>query len=999
MELVELSDLYLAYKKAKSDAFFEAIHFDALAFSRYEEKLHANLRKLQKKLKSGDWWKDVSNIGGYLFAPKGVSTPADLRTSLSHFSTLDPCEDWRARFSIDSAKPKAEFRLVMSASVDYQIISALWILKVGHIYEASLDKTLSFGNRLRRRISWREPSEEGAINRDSLGLFNPYFSAYRAWRENGLKAIREAVEAGRTVVAATMDAKRFYHNISPEFLLRPSYLAAVGVEISPEQSVFTRLFIDSLNDWYAETPDFLNRPEGALPVGLSASKVIANVALSEFDRAISSSIKPVYYGRYVDDIFLVVDAPTGISSSQEFFGWLAENSGHNLHFDKERATTSYKPPYLLDSKIEFVQDKQKVFRVSGEFGLDLVGQIEQQIRQRSSEYRLLPVIPETTEGMLSRALLTSSDASLEADALRKADAVSIRRQGFAMLLGDVEAHARDLSPTSWKKTRNTFYGMVERYVITPTGVFDYFNYIVRVLGLAVACKDFERASSMIKKFVDVIGVIIETVDFDKTKFDLMVRLYARNLFQVALQSSTVKGFKFEAPYVSLMKKIKRISQIPTPAASKSPLLEASKKLLFSDMGRRPYKEMWINNPRAKSPRSPQVPRDLAVQRELRLGGLRKFTEIAERDYKKIYWPGVAFATRPLTVQEMTTVAPDILSSSVLLRSTLFALRGARSRNRGVPKIVDLHSRPTQMMISVPRADKDIVRVAIVSYLTEQVDWDSALMGKPNRSLARYKRFNRVINAILSSVGSVDYVVFPEASVPRRWAFSTSTKLAKSGISFMAGLENEFAEGPYHNDALISLHTIWPGYDSNVSYIQPKILPAHEEKRALQSAGRKMRSIDVKRCRPIYKHGQHYFGVLICSDLTNIDNRRSFQGHVDTLFALEWNRDVNSFSALVEAAAQDLHSYVVQVNSRQYGDSRVRAPAIESYQRDVVQVRGGDEDYFVVAPLNVKSIKRFHLSNGRLAAKVGKSWKPLPIGFKISKERRRSAVRAKNNDKN
>ncbi|MBE0317456.1 hypothetical protein [Xanthomonas citri] len=209
MEFAELSDLYLAYKKAKSDAFFEAIHFDALAFSRYEEKLHENLRRLKKKLESGDWWRDVSNIGGFLFAPKGISTPADLRSNLSHFSTLDPCEDWRARFCVGAVKPKAEFRLVMSASVDYQIISALWILKVGHIYEASLDKTLSFGNRLRRRPSWREPSEEGAINRDSLGLFNPYFSAYRAWRENGLKAIRGAVDAGRTVVAATMDAKRF----------------------------------------------------------------------------------------------------------------------------------------------------------------------------------------------------------------------------------------------------------------------------------------------------------------------------------------------------------------------------------------------------------------------------------------------------------------------------------------------------------------------------------------------------------------------------------------------------------------------------------------------------------------------------------------------------------------------------------------------------------------------------------------------------------------------
>jgi hypothetical protein len=58
-------------------------------------------------------------------------------------------------------------------------------------------------------------------------------------------------------------------------------------------------------------------------------------------------------------------------------------------------------------------------------------------------------------------------------------------------------------------------------------------------------------------------------------------------------------------------------------------------------------------------------------------------------------------------------------------------------------------------------------------------------------------------------------------------------------------------------------------------------------------------------------------------------------------------------------------------------------------RDVVQVRGGDEDYFVIAPLNVRGIKEFHSSKGK---KKGAGWKPLPIGFEISKERKRSVAR-------
>ncbi|MEG0192101.1 MAG: RNA-directed DNA polymerase [Stenotrophomonas sp.] len=990
MEFVELSDLYLAYKKAKSDAFFEAIHFDALAFSQYEERLHKNLTRLHKGLSTGAWWKDKTRIGGYLFAPKGILQPSSWRNQSAHFSSLDPCEEWRQKASSTGDKPEADFRLVMAASVEFQVVSALWILKAGHVYEESLNKDLSYGNRLRRRLSWRDAVGEGGLNRDSLGLFTPYFSAYKAWRENGLKAIRGAVERGKSVIAATMDAKRFYHRVSPEFLLRDDYLRAVDVSLSADQVNFTRLFVDSLHSWYEQTPDYSARRTGALPVGLSASKVIANVALSEFDRRMSSAIVPEYYGRYVDDIFIVVETPEGVSSSDEFFTWLSEKFGEGLVFDAESSTTRFEPVYLSDSQIEFSQEKQKVFSVSGEYGLDLVGQIEQQIRQRTSEYRLLPVIPETTEGMLSKALLTSSDASLEADALRKAEAVSVRRLGFAMLLSDVEAYARDLSAGSWKRTRTTFYGMVERYVITPNGIFDYFSYIVRVFGVAVACRDFEQVEILLKKFGEVVELVRSTVEFGDEKLDGMLALYARNIFQVALQSSTVRGFKFSAQYLSVMRKIKKISAIRTPSISETPLKDASKRLLFSDMGRRPYKEMWISEPGSRAPRSPRVPSDLAVQRELRLGGLRRFTEVAERDYRKIYWPGVAFATRPLTVYEMTAVAPDLLSSSSLLRTSIFALRGARARGVGAPSISFAEGRDSQIVLNVPAAKGDDgVRVAIVSYLTSDADWMSALAGRPNRSVERYKRFNGIINGVLSSAKKVDYVVFPECSVPKRWAFSASAKLARSGVSFMGGLENESSRGPYYNDALVTLHTRWPGYDSHVMYIQPKMLPAHEERRALTAAKRSLRQVNVVKSRPVYRHGDHFFGVLICSDFTNIDNRRSFQGHVDTLFALEWNRDVNSFSSLVEAAAQDLHAYVVQVNSRQYGDSRVRAPASESYLRDVVQVRGGDEDYFVIAPLNVRAIKEFHSSKGK---KKGAGWKPLPIGFEISKERKRSVAR-------
>jgi hypothetical protein len=133
---------------------------------------------------------------------------------------------------------------------------------------------------------------------------------------------------------------------------------------------------------------------------------------------------------------------------------------------------------------------------------------------------------------------------------------------------------------------------------------------------------------------------------------------------------------------------------------------------------------------------------------------------------------------------------------------------------------------------------------------------------------------------------------------------------------------------------------------------------------------------------LYEHQGYCFSILICSDLTNISHRNELRGQLDSLFVLEWNRDVKTFSSLVEATSIDLHTFVAQVNNRLYGDSRVRAPADADHQRDVVQVKGGDSDYYVLGTIDYLSLRR---EQRRSVAHP--KFKPTPIGFKMSDRRR------------
>ena len=135
--------------------------------------------------------------------------------------------------------------------------------------------------------------------------------------------------------------------------------------------------------------------------------------------------------------------------------------------------------------------------------------------------------------------------------------------------------------------------------------------------------------------------------------------------------------------------------------------------------------------------------------------------------------------------------------------------------------------------------------------------------------------------------------------------------------------------------------------------------------------------------PILDHGGFHFAMLICSELTNIKHRAALRGNIDALFVPEWNRDTESFNALVESAALDIHAYIIQCNDRQYGDSRIRVPHKNSWMRDLVRVKGGLEDYFVIGEIDVAALRAFQ-SNYRSPEHP---FKPVPDGFVLAHQRR------------
>ncbi len=84
-----------------------------------------------------------------------------------------------------------------------------------------------------------------------------------------------------------------------------------------------------------------------LPIGLLSSYVLANHYLKKFDNNVLQKIRPAYYGRYVDDILIVIEAPkTGFDENDVL---------EELRFSFSKYKTSITKASAYNEKVTFTE--------------------------------------------------------------------------------------------------------------------------------------------------------------------------------------------------------------------------------------------------------------------------------------------------------------------------------------------------------------------------------------------------------------------------------------------------------------------------------------------------------------------------------------------------------------------------------------------------------------------------------------------------------------------
>lgn len=273
-----------------------------------------------------------------------------------------------------------------------------------------------------------------------------------------------------------------------------------------------------------------------------------------------------------------------------------------------------------------------------------------------------------------------------------------------------------------------------------------------------------------------------------------------------------------------------------------------------------------------------------------------------------------------------------------------------------------------------------IRVSLVNTKIDAQDSYSNLEGSPNLTPERYFKINKLLNDSVREKSGV--IIFPEIAVPIQWVNNVSTFSQKNNCSVVMGVEhfsNKNKEAL--NYSCVTLPFVNRSFVSCYVDLRLKINYAPVEIEKIEELGFYIPlSKQDKESMRIYGWKGNYFTLFNCYELTDVVKRSLFKGSVDYVVVIVHNMDTPYFSNIIESMSRDLHAYVVQVNTSNYGDSRITQPK-KTVLKDIAKVKGGINNHILVDLLDISSLRKFQSLDLKQQIK-SKKFKTTPPGYSV-----------------
>ena len=1007
-----------AYKKLKAYVFFDKTQLPLrdkiVEFEQGEINFEEQLDKLAKELEGGLIGELPQGILGkidcYIY-PKKIAKATDSKCIKNYFDEVTVTE--------------AQYFIEMD--VLGHVLGIAWIMLVGYEFDKAGYEN-SYGNRLRKE--WDD------LKTYSPYLFQPYFSQYESWRDNGLEQAKKLLSNQKNVIMLSLDLSRFYYSVDIDEITLTNQVKDIldnketeDKKICETLTNFIYKVIDKYSQSVAKYSETIVRGRKILPIGFAPSAILGNLCLKKFDDAIIRGWNPTYYGRYVDDILiidkvgknspickLVSGTENDINDAIHYFlccnhVWHRFDNPniktcscktkkpskrckglfqiHTIKGKKSRAIYEYSiaENFLTfkGSKIKLKGEKVKLFYFDSSQSDILIQCFQKNILKNVSEFRYLPEDEPifNTNDYTEIYTLTEKDGP---NKIRGIESFELDRFSLSKFLGKYTR----ISGLIDDNKESQFYADINK-IFTPDAIVGNYSTWEKVFTVLVTNGKLEELSIFVENIYQTISKLLyndtENISENNIKIQAQMIKSLKKVLYAAINRSLalIWGDERIKTLNNFIQKHFSVNLMCIEYCRSRMIDKYAMPLLIDDF-------------------IPNIEDDYNSNRCINLTCIEDLIFLLEKkgkhnkdDQKKYKYTPYTVTIMDLTIKNLIhkLINGDNIDENnidedndkdkkgkngiinVLIRKYCNINYGKESVSEDYIKKylpVDIEIEGIKRYVYVESGIKyNKVKFSIANAQLNDNNLQNILQHSSNRSYQRYEDLVKIVN--MSIVERVNMLVLPEGFLPFSWLPIFARTCAKNQMAAVVGIEHFCIAGKVENITA----TILPYQEKNhkFAYIDfhKKTHFAPREKKIIESAGE---FPDEGKSYTLFGWNNFWFAPYCCYELSSIKDRSLFQSYADAIIAVEWNADVNYYSNIIESLARDLHCYCIQVNTAKYGDSRITQPS-KTVEKDILRIKGGKNATILVDEIDIENLRRFQLL-GNIVQSDNDMFKTTPPDF-------------------
>lgn len=901
---------------------------------------------------------------------------------------------------------------------ELHLVTVLWISRFGKYLDMNLD-SCSYGNRL-----LLNKAKDDIIK--GSGLFKPYFKQYQNWRDNSVIEAQSQIKKGNNIIFLNLDIRDYYYSVKisldDSLWGNPFYQSEINL-----LNIFKKIhseYTAKLTEFkfpFDLTDVYLSN-QVVLPIGLLSSYILGNYYLTEFDKNVKNKIKPAYYGRYVDDMLFVITNPSIDSNSEDKklienyieleLSQILEISDlpKYLQTDSAAAPSSCIKLRNYDNLI-CQTDKTLIYHFDAQESDLIIDKLKRELEERVSEFRDFPEENDKSsfEESAYHLLYDGTEGKI-----RTLKDYKENRYGLSVYLANrIFASIRH----NKKENRNESLSILKFFKGLTS--IDFFRLWEKIFTYFLVNKDYE---SFVDFYIHVFGQI-QNIDDDYIPGTKLKGLEIKSNLYKLLDISFELVLALNPYFLKNTSAHKKLTffqneQRDWYSYMTQPFAEPTNEKSFhigrfrdSNLIRHHYVIQPLINYTKLSFNKGVDLTDIALPKHGNSSEFFKYDfneEALLNSPRPVKFWECCIAIIMKTISNQKIVKSDYTCSTQIFEIPLndkldefylneaFELFKKINEKHFPPHIMDTEGfrdsiyklssisedceaypnniRPSEIHVNTSNS----IQKPRLSFANTQVilgNMLASLRGKPNLNLSRYNTIQKIFKSTREE--KADILLLPENFLPYELLSSLAKYSADNGILSVSGLEHWTFEKASYNFIVTILPVEINGQPDAVVVIRLKNHYSHGEVETIK--GEKQLIPKLQKVRyDLFNWHNIYFTPYYCFELADSLHRSIFRSKIDLLIASEWNKDTCYFSNIVESLSRDLHAYIAQVNTSQYGDSRLTQPS-KTEIKDILKLKGGDNDTILIGEIDLPKLREFQRKQYNVT-KDDKELKPLPPDY-------------------